>query len=212
MHGLVRELFGLIGLIGGFMVASHSATPTSEIIQHFIDIDNDYLSLLLGFILSFVCFVFVIYLAGLLIQKLFAMGGLGVVDSVGGFLFGFLKAFFIFSIIVYFITKIEFLDARINKAMHNSFMYPLLKDTGYFIMTSEDMQLQNKLNNAVSGIKQDINEASTEMIIEEAGKQIQDVAQDISNKVKNIKQEKISDEQSKNNPFENTTRIDEDNK
>jgi membrane protein required for colicin V production len=188
MNGLIKEMSGLIGIIGGFFVASHSATSASEI---FLPIENAYLRLLLGFILSFLIFWLCIHLISMVITKLFKISGLGIFDSIGGFLFGFLKAFFIFSIIVYFITKIEFLNDRINKVMANSFMYPLLKQNGNFIMTNEDIQLQKKIDITVDEIKKDISQTSTKIITNEAGKQIKDIAKNVAKIIKEQTQNEV---------------------
>jgi len=184
MHGLIRELFGLIGVIGGFFAASHSASATASIIRLFVEIDNPYLQKLFGFIVSFLVFWLCAYLLSILISKIFHISGLGALDSIGGFLFGFLKAFFIFSIVVYFITKVEFLNNRANSIMANSFVYPLLRDGGYFIMTSEEVELQSKLDEVVNNAKESLNTQGSEIVADEAGKQIEKLAQDVASKIK----------------------------
>jgi len=184
VHGLIRELFGLIGIIGGFFAASHSASAAANILGLFVEIDNPYLQKLFGFIVSFLVFWLCAYILSIIISKIFHISGLGSLDSIGGFLFGFLKAFFIFSIVVYFITKIEFLNKRVDSIMTNSFIYPLLKDSGNFIMTSEEVELQSKLDEVVNEAKESLSEQSVKIISNKAGKQIENLAQDVASKIK----------------------------
>ena len=69
-------------------------------------------------------------LAAEVLQKLTKLSALGFVNRLLGFLFGALKVFMIFAIIIAALTHIQFAKSYIESKTENSHLYPLLKRTG----------------------------------------------------------------------------------
>ncbi|MCW1360758.1 CvpA family protein [Campylobacter jejuni] len=141
VNGLVKEVFGLAGIIGGVLIASRFAQEVGNLIQTYIyNINNEDLSAFAGFLcVLFVFWVFCL-ICGNLLSKLIKMSGLGFVDRLGGFIFGSFKVFLIFAILIFCIGRVGFLNTYLEKYAQGSYSLPLLKNMGAFIMNSSITQ------------------------------------------------------------------------
>lgn len=84
---------------------------------------------------------------GSFLSKLIKWSGLGFIDRIGGFLFGAAKIFLIFSIFVFCISKISFLNDKLNNFAQNSYTLDLLKNVGSYIMNQPLMETSiDKMN------------------------------------------------------------------
>jgi membrane protein required for colicin V production len=166
MRGFIKELFGLIGIVGGVFVASRLAKDAGEIIQGFIPMDNENTILLAGFIAALVLFWIVAYLLGMILEKVFEASGLGIFNRLFGFIFGAGKIFLLFSIIAYAVTGVKVVYGKLEPKLQNSIVFPILVDTGGYIIKLDTSKLQNKvkkqLGEAVDTTKKTIDEISTD--------------------------------------------------
>ena len=138
LNGFVKELLGLIGLIGGVLLASRYADEMSTFIRSYVyNITNLDIAKFLGFI-SIVVLVWIlcVFLAAIL-SKLIKLSGLGFLDRTLGFIFGGAKVFLIFAILVYCTTKISFISQKIKPLMQDSSMFLVLEELGAFIMNDK---------------------------------------------------------------------------
>lgn len=160
INGLVRELCGLCGIVGGVLIASRFAKNATEFIEKFYKIDNESLALFAGFILVLVI-VWVFFIAvGNILAKLLSLSGLGFLDRFGGFFFGAAKIFFIFAILITAISNISFLNNNLKPYTLNSKLYPFLLESGDFIMKSQAVELgSQKLKKELEKI--DVNKSKT---------------------------------------------------
>ena len=141
INGLVREFFGLLGIIGGVLVASRLAKRASEFINTSIhNLNNDELGQFIGFLCVLVIFWLLCLFVGFILSKLISMSGLGFLDRLGGFGFACVKVFLIFAILLFCLSEFSFLKEKIDRYTKDSFIVPVLEKTGAFIMNDKLVQ------------------------------------------------------------------------
>ena len=167
-RGFIKEIFALIGLVGGVFVASRFSSQVGNLINNIIPIDNNNTLVLLGFIGALVVFWIITYFAGLLVSKIFSLSGLGIIDGALGFVFGAGKIFLLFAIITYAATQVKFINKKIDKNLSDSIVLPLLKQTGAYIIKLDTTKLEGgvkkHVNSAITKTKDTFNSISTDAI------------------------------------------------
>lgn len=136
VNGLVKELFGLIGIIGGVLLAARYAPQAAELINaNIYAITNADLAKFTGFLVVLILFWLLCLFVGSILSKLIKLSGLGFLDRIGGFIFGGAKFFCIFAVLVFCVSRIDFLNEKLqNLTQEKSFILPYLTQTGAFIM------------------------------------------------------------------------------
>lgn len=135
INGLIREVFGLLGLIGGIVVASRFASDAGKIISDNVyKIEGDSILFFAGFLSILIVFWITCVGIGMFLAKLAGLSGLGFLDRVGGFLMGSLKIFLIFSVLVATVSNIHALNSKIEPYFKDSKLYPILLTAGKWIM------------------------------------------------------------------------------
>ncbi len=176
LRGFIKELFSLIGLVGGVYVASRAAYSVGELLKTPLGLTNDNTISLLGFILSLVGFWVLTYVLGIIVSKAFQLSGLGIFDRFLGLVFGIGKVFFLFSIIVYTLSNFKSLEVRLNRATKTSVVYPILKETGNYIVKLDTTKLQNnlskKLNTSIESTKKIMNDVTDDVINQQINKRL----------------------------------------
>ena len=153
-RGFIKEFFALVGIVGGVFIASRVAANTGELIADIIPIENNNTMLLAGFIASLIVVWLAAYFIGIIFSKIFSLSGLGIFDRVLGFLFGAGKVFLLFSIITYAVSNIEVLSKKLKKTTNGSIAYPILVETGSYIIKIDTEKLHSKISNKVDDIVQ----------------------------------------------------------
>lgn len=147
LNGFFRELFGLVGIVGGVFVASRVGTPVGEMLSdalfHF---QTQAAVNFTGFILALGAFWFLMVGVGILFKKLSSFSGLGSVDKAMGFIVGSGKFFLIASVVTYAFFNIKIVKTNMQSTMENSFLFPTLVATGAYIMKMDTTQIQNEIN------------------------------------------------------------------
>ena len=164
LRGFIKEIFALVGLIGGVFIASRIALDVGEFIDNVIPMNNNNTVLLLGFIVSLIGIWAIAYIAGTILGKMFSLSGLGIFDRLLGFVFGAGKVFFLFSIIIYAAFQIEVFKNKLNEKLSDSFTLPILYETGNFIIQLDTVELTDKVTNTIDSAI----EATKETIINES--------------------------------------------
>ena len=171
-RGLTKELFGLIGIVGGVFVASRLAKTTGEIVNSIIPVDNESTILLIGFIVTLIIFWIIAYILGMVLEKVFSASGLGVFDRLLGFLFGTGKIFLLFSIIAYALSQVKMINDNIQPKLQDSIVFPLLSQTGSYIIKLDTSNLQakvtGKFDEAVKTAQDSLQELSKEELEKKA--------------------------------------------
>jgi len=214
-NGLIKEAFGLIGIIGGIYVASRLASTVGRMLAPSIGIDNSASISLMGFIVSLAVFWIVAYIVGTIITKITSLSGLGIFDRLLGFLFGMGKIFCILAVIVYALSRISAINTKIESLVGASIAYPLLLQTGNYIVKLREVPLaleaKKAVNSTVEAAKKNFKDVNTKNI----EKQVQGIKKTFEEKaaeqaVKQIldKKDKVSSKDanvSTNNQEENNT-------
>ena len=171
-RGFTKEFFGLVGIVGGVFVASRVALDTGSIVNGIIPMNNENTILLAGFVVSLVVFWIAAYALGTVMAKVFSLSGLGIFDRVLGFTFGAGKIFLLFSIIAYAVSEVKTINDNIQPKLQNSIAFPVLVDTGSYIVKLDTSDLQEQvteqLDRVVESTKETIKELSQEELKQRA--------------------------------------------
>ena len=135
IDGFIKEFFGLAGIIGGIYYGSRYAEEVGRwISDNIFLIKNEAALTFVGFLAGlFGIWIAMVILANL-VTKLTHASGMGFFNKLLGLLFGWAKIFLIFSVIVYALSSIELTKKMVMKYTKNSVLYPLLVQTGGYII------------------------------------------------------------------------------
>lgn len=193
-RGFIKEVFGLVGIVGGIFVASRVSEDVGSLIAPIFALQNQSTINLIGFIVALVAFWIVVYILGMILTKIFAMSGLGIFNRLFGFIFGSAKVFLILSVISYAVYQVDTFKTKIDKSFASSIVFPLLVDTGSYIVKLDTSKIttkvqevipQEKLEEVIKDAKESINNAKEEL---------QDVTtQGVTQAVKDMANEKVQE-------------------
>jgi len=180
LNGFFKELFGLIGIIGGIYIASRLGADVgnmlSDLIFHF---DNQSAKTFTGFIVTLIVFWSVMLLLGAIFTKISKESGLGPIDKFFGFIVGSGKFFLIASVIFFAINNIKAVSKNLAPIMEKSILFPILIETGNFIMHIDPTELSSDINASINNGADKITTATQEKIKEQAKEMIQEVKKNI---------------------------------
>lgn len=142
LNGFSKEVFGMVGIVGGIFVASH----LGGIIGHFLSenvfhFESQTAVNLFGFIFALGIFWLLMVALGAGFKKLSTLSGLGPLDRILGFIVGSSKFFFIFSIIVYALFSVTAIRENFGETMEKSIFFEPMLATGNFILHIETDKL-----------------------------------------------------------------------
>ena len=187
-NGFFKELFGLLGIVGGIFIGSRIANDVGSFLSEAIfKLDSPAAINFLGFLVSLATFWGVMLGVGMLFKKFSNLSGLGFMDKVLGFVFGSGKFFFIASVIVFAIYN--FKAVRDNFDMEGSIMFPALVETGRFIMQIDGSEVVDDINNNIDkGV-----ESAKEVLEDEAAKKILDAANEDKDAIMEVVNKKLEE-------------------
>lgn len=127
-RGLVVEVASLAALILGIWGAIHFSGITTDLLIKYFDLKTDYLNII-SFVITFIVIVILVHIVGNVISNLVDTAGLGIVNKLGGMVFGVLRAILFLSILLIVFDKIDE-DVQIipENAKDNSSMYEPIKN------------------------------------------------------------------------------------
>ena len=135
LNGFFKELFGLIGIIGGIFIASRAGESVGNFLnENIFHFESHAVVSFSGFLLTLALFWLAMVGIGHLFKKLGALSGLGAVDRIAGFVLGSGKFFLIAAVIAYAVNNINAVRDNIREPLHNSILFPVLVETGSYIM------------------------------------------------------------------------------
>lgn len=177
LRGFIKEVFGLVGIIGGIFVASRLAANIGNAIAPLLALENQATIKLIGFIVGLIGFWALTYIVGIILSKISSASGLGVFDRILGFLFGSAKIFFIFSVIVYALYQVETFKTLMNDKVANSTTFPLLVKTGGFIVKLDASDFVKKVQEIVP--EEQVDEEDPNLIEKIFVEELSDTAKEI---------------------------------
>jgi len=178
-RGFSKEFFGLVGIVGGVFVASRLSKTAGEMVNGIIPMENDNTILLAGFVVSLIVFWILAYLVGNVLEKIFKMSGLGVFDRILGFVFGAGKIFLLFSIISYAVSQVKMINDNIKPKLETSIVFPILKDTGNYIIKLDTSGLQTEVSKQLDVVVDATKESMEEISKEELAKKANEMKSQI---------------------------------
>ena len=150
LNGLFKEMFGLIGIVGGIFVASRLGDSVGQALSDLIfNFSNSAAISFSGFITTLALFWLVMIMIGYIFKKLSIMSGLGPIDKTLGFVFGASKFFLIAAVIAHSAYNIKAVKNSIDPLMSNSILFPILVETGGFIMKLDPVEISDDINTSI---------------------------------------------------------------
>ncbi len=151
MSGFMKELFGLLGLVGGVYIASRSADAAAAFIdKNFYHTDNATLLQLIGFV-TILAIVWIAAVAvGSLFSSLTQASGLGFINRLFGFILGGGKYFLIFALIVTALSNVTLVKDNLEKYVNGSLLYPYLREAGSFLINIDPSAFQQSESNVTA--------------------------------------------------------------
>lgn len=138
LNGFSKEVFGLVGIVGGMYVASHIGgfigKFLSDSLFHF---ETPTAINLAGFVFALGIFWLLMVALGAGFKKLSSLSGLGALDRGLGFIIGSSKFFFILSVIVYALFSVTAIRENFEDKMKDSIFFKPMLATGDFILHIE---------------------------------------------------------------------------
>ena len=153
LRGFIKEIFGLVGIIGGIFTASRLAGDIGQAIAPLLALENQATIKLIGFIIGLVGFWAIVYILGIILSKIFQASGLGLFDRILGFFFGSAKIFLIFSVIIYALYQVNSFKDLMNTKVAKSATFPFLLSTGGFIVKLDASDFMKKVEEKITPIK-----------------------------------------------------------
>lgn len=169
LNGFFKELFGLIGIVGGIFIASRFGDlvgqKLSDLVFHF---SNQSAISFTGFLVALIVFWIVMIILGQIFKKLSSISGLGIFDRILGFVFGVSKFFFIAAVIAFSVNNVKALKPTLESAFNDSVLFPVLVKTGGFIMKIDPSEFTSKVNESVEtateNVKTKVHEVADEQV------------------------------------------------
>ncbi|BAI81043.1 colicin V production protein [Deferribacter desulfuricans SSM1] len=144
-RGLIGEVFGILGLILGYLLAYQYYQLTAKFASALGF--NKSVSDVVGFVITFIIIYTIIIIISIILKKFFKKIQLGWADKLGGFLFGALKSSIILALALSFLVKTLPPSFKLNKDLHKSPVAKnLLKITPYVFDYLNKLPKEKKRN------------------------------------------------------------------
>jgi len=181
INGFFKEVFGLVGIIGGIFVASRLGDSVGQFLSDLIfNLENSSAISFLGFLTTLAIFWLAMIVIGLIFKKLTSLSGLGAFDKIFGFLFGASKFFFIAAVIAHAAYNIKTIKSILDDtSLKNSVLFPILVETGSVIMKLDPVEISDDINATTASIQ----DKATELIANDAKKQIKEAMPEIAKEI-----------------------------
>jgi len=135
MQGFIKEIFGLLGLVGGVYFASRLSDKAAAFIEtNFLQLENASLLKLIGFLAILIVIWGAATILGSILSKLTSESGLGFLNRLFGFVAGGGKYFLIFALIVTALSNVTLVKDNLEKYVNDSMLYPYLKEAGSYLI------------------------------------------------------------------------------
>lgn len=160
MNGFIKEVFGIIGLIGGVIVASRYANEVGEFVSKNIFAVQETFWYHLGFLVTLIVFWVLCLGLGYIFSKMLSMSGFGFLNRILGLIVGSAKIFLVFAIFIFIVSNIKIISGKLEPYTKNSFFYPILLQSGEFIMNQsvKTTAIAEDINKTIDKAKEQMSE------------------------------------------------------
>lgn len=122
--GLIIGLATLAALILGVWAGFYFSDLVSGFIESVDDYHGKYINVI-SFIIIFIVVIILVHLLAKMIEKVINLTALGIVNKIGGLVFGVLKAAIILSVLIYFMNRFDEQQQLITKeSRQGSLLFP----------------------------------------------------------------------------------------
>ncbi len=151
LNGFSKELFGLVGIVGGLFVASHIGGAIGSFLNTMIfNFETETAANLVGFVFTLGIFWLLMVALGSGFKRLSTLSGLGPLDRGLGFVVGASKFFFILSVTIYSLFSVNAIRENFGEKMQNSLFFEPMFETGNFILHIETDTVSSMISDANS--------------------------------------------------------------
>ena len=148
MQGFIKEIFGLLGLVGGVYFASRLSDKAAAFIDtNFLHLENASLLKLIGFLAILIIIWGAATILGSIFSKLTSESGLGFLNRLFGFIAGGGKYFLIFALIVTALSNVTLIKDNLEKYVSDSILYPYLKEAGSYLINLDTSDIGIAVSN-----------------------------------------------------------------
>lgn len=180
INGFFKEIFGLIGIIGGIFIASRVGDSVGEYLSDLIfKFDNTSAISFTGFLATLAIFWLLMIAAGMLFKKLSSLSGLGAVDKLLGFVFGASKFFLIAAVIAHAVYNIKAVRNTVDDMMSTSVVFPILVETGSVIMKLDPVEISDEINATIDKSTKSLEESLVKAMDNSTKEMIQSTKEEI---------------------------------
>jgi len=173
VNGLLKELFGLSGLIGAIFIGSRNSQEAGDYIyKNIYQLDNNLLLNFLGFVSIFIIVWTLASILGELVAKLASRySKKGLISRLAGSFIGGGKYFLLFSVVIVSLLNVEFIKDNSKKILdlNRSILYPYINEYGSQIINLKEMSSFNIKAVKLNKIKEENNQEikSESLVVEE---------------------------------------------
>ncbi|MCW8894327.1 MAG: CvpA family protein [Sulfurimonas sp.] len=193
INGFFKELFGLLGIIGGIFVASRVGDSVGQQLSDLIfRFENTAAISFTGFLVTLIAFWLFMVAMGLIFKKLSYMSGLGIFDKLLGFIFGASKFFLIAAVIAYATYNVKAMRGTMDSISKNSFMFPVLVEVGSVIMKLDPIEISDDINATIIKSKETIENNISETVKDSALEMLKATKDQINSAIDKNSSEKMS--------------------
>jgi len=191
LNGFFKEVFGLVGIIGGLFIASRVGEDVGTLLNDLIfSFSSPSAISFLGFLTTLAAFWLLMIFLGLMFKKLSALSGLGPIDKILGFVFGASKFFLIAAVIAHAAYSIQAVKTTLESSLKTSVLFPIMVETGAYIMKIDPVNISADINETLEKGKQTIEEKSKEIIKESTDAKMAEIKKELQKQIDAQKKEK----------------------
>jgi len=151
----IKEIFGLLGLVGGVYFASRLSDKAAAFIDtNFLHLENASLLKLIGFLAILIIIWSSATVLGSIFSKLTSESGLGFLNRLFGFIAGGGKYFLIFALIVTALSNVTLVKDNLEKYVNDSMLYPYLKEAGSYLINLDTSAMGLTVSNSTEVVKE----------------------------------------------------------
>ncbi len=188
INGFFKEVFGLIGIIGGIFLASRVGNKVGEYLSDLIfKFDSSAATNFTGFLVTLAIFWLFMVSIGYVFKRLSSLSGLSIYDRIFGFIFGAAKFFLIAAVISYSIYNIKAIRDTMDSTMQSSVLFPILVETGAYIMKLDPVDMSEDINKTIDKVTDSINDTVAEGVKTSTQKIVQETKEKITSSLKGDK-------------------------
>ena len=203
VKGFVREIFELIGVALGFVLASRFAPNIGQLAGEYVAITNNGARWLVGFVLLLVVIFLVFWLLGIVLSRFLHKKNGGIIrktmqilNRLGGVLFSAIKIFVVVSVIFFALSQTRAIGGWLEEKLDTSLAYSAFKSVGGALIK---LDMEEKVDAFKEQISQEVNSAvdiakeAAEEQARQAGESVDQAQTNAQEVVRDIAQEAVKD-------------------